>query len=104
VVSAKTIGYVGLGAAALGAGVFGLTKLAKSRRSTKSKKRKKVSTRSGKKRRYYPHTAGKRKDTSHKRIRRTKNGAYYVILASGKARFISKKSALASKRRKGGRY
>ena len=51
-----------------------------------------------------PHTAGKRKDTSRRRIRYTKNNQPYVILASGKARFISKKSASSSKKRKGGKY
>lgn len=51
-----------------------------------------------------PYTAGKRKDTSRRRIRYTKNNQPYVILASGKARFISKKSARHSRRRKGGRY
>lgn len=54
--------------------------------------------------RYKPYTAGKRKDTSRRRIRRTRNGAYYIILASGKARFISKRSAMASRKRKGGKY
>jgi hypothetical protein len=34
----------------------------------------------------------------------TKTGQPYVILASGKARFISKKSARLSRKRKGGRY
>jgi hypothetical protein len=34
----------------------------------------------------------------------TKNGQPYVIMASGKARFISKKSARSSRKRKGGRY
>lgn len=52
----------------------------------------------------YARTAGKRRDTSTRRIRMTKHGQPYVILASGKARFISKKSAKASRKRKGGRY
>jgi hypothetical protein len=34
----------------------------------------------------------------------TKTGQPYVILKSGKARFISKASARASRKRKGGRY
>jgi len=34
----------------------------------------------------------------------TKNGQPYVILKSGKARFISKRSARLSRRKKGGRY
>ncbi len=51
-----------------------------------------------------PYTARKRKDTSHKRIRYTKNNQPYIILASGKARFIKKSSARQSRKRKGGRY
>jgi hypothetical protein len=51
-----------------------------------------------------PHTAGKRRDTSQRRIRYTKTHQPYIILASGKARFISKKSAKSSYKRKGGRY
>ena len=54
--------------------------------------------------RYSPHTAGKRKDTSHKRIRYTKNGQPYIILGNGKARFISKRGAKQSHKRAGGRY
>ena len=52
----------------------------------------------------YARTAGKRKDRSTKRIRMTKNGQPYIILKSGKARFISKRSARLSRKRKGGRY
>lgn len=51
-----------------------------------------------------PRTAGKRKDRSTKRIRMTKNGQPYIILKSGKARFIKKTSARTSRKRKGGRY
>lgn len=51
-----------------------------------------------------PYTAGKRRDTSKRRIRYTKNNQPYVILSSGKARFISKKSVRQSKKRKGGKY
>jgi len=51
-----------------------------------------------------PHTAGKRRDTSRRRIRFTKNNQPYVILSSGKARFISKKSLSNSRKRSGGRY
>jgi len=53
---------------------------------------------------HYARTAGKGKDTSRRRIRQTKHGQPYIILASGKARFISKASARASRKRKGGRY
>ena len=51
-----------------------------------------------------PHTAGKRKDRSTKRIRYTKNNQPYVILANGRARFIKRSSASRSKKLKGGRY
>jgi len=39
---------------------------------------------------------------SSKKIRMTKNGQPFIILASGKARFISKKSAKSRRMRKGG--
>ena len=77
------------------------------KRTKKSKKRKssKRSKHRSKRKAYkYPRTSGKRKDRSRKRIRMTKSGQPYVILASGKARFISKKSARLSRKRKGGRY
>ncbi len=51
-----------------------------------------------------PHTAGRRKDTSTKRIRFTKNNQPYVIMASGKARFIKKSSVARMRKRKGGKY
>jgi len=119
-----------LGASALGIGVaVGTVAIvkksrAKSRKKRKSKKSKTRSVRKrghtrklkfgskafrkkylGKRRKQkQPHTAGKRKDTSHKRIRFTKHNQPYIILASGKARFIKKSSARVSKKRKGGRY
>lgn len=51
-----------------------------------------------------PYTAGRRKDTSHRRIKYTKNNQPYIILPSGKARFISKKTVRISKKRQGGKY
>ena len=110
----QNIGAIGAGAGAALA-VAGLSALAISaiRKSKSKAKRKrsystvrKRSTRRYKRkgRRYTPHTAGKRRDTSHRRIRQTKTGQPYIILASGKARFISKKSARISRRRRGGRY
>lgn len=51
-----------------------------------------------------PHTAGKRKDTSHRRIRYTRRGQPYIIGSNGRTRFISRKSAKSSYKRKGGRY
>jgi hypothetical protein len=103
------MGFVQDNIVAIGAGAGGLligTGLglaASKKKSTKKSRRK--STRSSKKRKgSYARTAGKRKDTSRRRIRMTKTGQPYVILASGKARFISKKSARLSRKRKGGRY
>jgi hypothetical protein len=71
---------------------------------SRTKRRSYASKRTKRRGRYTPHTAGKRKDTSMKRIRQTKNGQPYVIMASGKARFISKKSAKAARKKRGGRY
>jgi len=51
-----------------------------------------------------PYTAGARRDRSTRRIRHTKNGQPYIILRSGKARFIKKSSARRSRKLKGGRY
>lgn len=99
----------GLGGAAVGLGVGGAIaavgrKSKKRRTKGHRKKSSKSRKKAGKRRRYTPHTAGKGKDRSTRRIRHTKTGQPYVILNSGKARFISKKSAKASRRRKGGRY
>jgi hypothetical protein len=58
----------------------------------------------GKRKQKHPYTAGKRRDTSHRRIRYTKHNQPYIIQANGRARFISKKSVKTSKKRKGGRY
>lgn len=80
-----------------------------------TKRRKKAKTKAYSKRTYhkryrrygkqkYPHTAGKRKDRSMRRIRYTRNNQPYIILANGRARFISKKSAKTSRKRRGGRY
>lgn len=43
-----------------------------------------------------------KRSTSSKKIKHTKNGQPYIILPSGKARFISKKSEKLRKKRKGG--
>jgi len=96
---------------ALGAGVAaavgkGKTASVPSRkRKAKKGTRKKASRKTRRKSRpSYARTAGKGKDRSTKRIRMTKNGQPYVIMKSGKARFIKKTSARTSRRRKGGRY
>jgi Flp pilus assembly protein TadB len=101
--NAITAGLIGLGTGALlGGTAVGLASRRSSKRKSKSRKRKTTRRKARKTR--YARTAGKRRDTSRKRIRMTKNGQPYVILASGKARFISKRSAKTSRRRKGGRY
>jgi hypothetical protein len=107
----SNIGIISAGAGGLAIGsavgyVAGRSsrKKSKSRKRSKSKTRKKSSHNRKKSKRYTPHTAGKRKDRSTKRIRMTKNGQPYVLMASGKARFIKKSSARLSRKRKGGRY
>jgi hypothetical protein len=102
-----TIG-AGVGGAALG-GVLGFA--AGSASGRKKRKRSRVKARARRTRssaykrvRRTPRTAGKRRDTSHRRIRYTKKGQPYVILGSGKARFIKKTGARRSHRKKGGRY
>lgn len=76
-------------------------------RHSKTRKRHKHSTsrsRTHRRTRRNPHTAGKRKDRSHKRIRYTKRGQPYIIKANGRAQFISHRSASSSHKRKGGKY
>lgn len=100
---------VGSGAVALGLGLGAVAiarhhrKKGGKRKSSHSKSSRKNSHRS-RGRRYTPHTAGKRRDTSRRRIRYTKKGQPYVIKADGRARFISMKSAKSSHSRKGGKY
>lgn len=93
--------------AALGGGVLaGLGIVQRIRKRKKKTRRKKKSTR--RKRRSYKKRTKKRKTKRSKRgskkIYKTKNGQPYIILASGKARFISKRSASARRKRKGGYY
>jgi len=90
----------------VGAGVVAATKRRKKKSKSKNSRKKRSRSRSRKRRkgRRTPRTAGKGKDRSTKRIRYTKNGQPYVITRSGKAKFISKKGAKASRKRKGGRY
>lgn len=105
--NALIAGGVGL---AVGAGVvagavaLSNRKKSKKRKSSSSKSKRKKSSKSqgrgAKKRR----KNGKSRKTSLRKIHTSKNGQPYIILASGKARFISKKSAKASRKRKGGRY
>jgi len=112
---------VSVGEAALGAGATGLAlgvggtlsaqaikkRVSRKKRSSSSRSRKSSSRgrRKYKHRNYkYARTAGRRRDTSRKRIRMTKTGQPYVILANGRARFIKRSSAKRSRRMKGGRY
>jgi len=98
-----------VGGAALGTVVTIAATAKKSpKRSSKKRSRsrsKRKTSGSRKKRKYkYAYTARKGKDRSTRRIRQTKHGQPYIILKSGKARFIKKSSARLSRRRKGGRY
>ena len=104
---ARTLTTLAIGGA-IGGGVALLgSKIAKRRKKSKSKyksSRKKSVKHRRKRKLKYPRTAGKNKDTSHRRIRMTKNGQPYIIQANGRARFISKSSARRSRKLKGGRY
>lgn len=114
-ISANPVASAVVGGSLAAGTVLGAAALVKSKRKKKSKskstRKKRSSSRSGrrgkrtKRKNYkYARTARKRKDTSTKRIRMTKNGQPYIILKSGKARFIKKSSARQSRKRKGGRY
>lgn len=90
---------------AVATGAYALRKSRKKRVKRKIKNRKmysKTRTRKGKQKK--PYTAGKRKDTSTRRIRYTSNNQPYVIMANGRARFIKKKSVKTMRKRKGGKY
>jgi hypothetical protein len=85
-----------------GAGIMALA----SRKKTKRRK-KKTSRKNKRIRKKKYHSSRRRKHTgrtSHRRIHYTKNNQPYVILPSGKARFIKKRSAKRSRRLKGGYY
>jgi len=102
-------GSVGAGALLGGSVVAGVVSVAKRRKKkskskTSRKKRSRSRSRKRRKGRRTPRTAGKGKDRSTKRIRYTKNGQPYIITANGRAKFISKKGAKISRKRKGGRY
>lgn len=125
-ISAKPIATAAIGTAVVaGVAGAGLVVAKKKKKTTKKKTttRKKTTKSRGRKLKFgspawrkkylkkgkrkkpkYARTAGKRRDTSTRRIRMTKNGQPYVILRSGKARFIKKSSAARSRKLKGGRY
>ncbi len=112
-------GVLGVGALGVGALVVAKRKKAKTKakksvsrvrkKKAKSKRkltplmkrRKKIIARKG---RQTPYTARGGKDRSTRRIRMTKHGQPYIILANGRARFIKKSSAKRSRKQKGGRY
>lgn len=103
----KSVAF-GAGGAVLG-GTLGYiagraSKRKKRKRTTKAKNRKKRTYHRKGRYRKTPHTAGKRRDRSMRRIRYTSNGQPYVLMKSGKARFIKKSSAKRSHRTSGGRY
>lgn len=94
-----------VGGALVGTALAVSSRTSKKRRKTRKKKSaKRRKSRRKKGRRYTPHTAGKGRDRSTKRIRYTKNGQPYVILRNGRARFIKASSARRSHKKKGGRY
>lgn len=99
-------GTIGL---AVGAGVGAVAGYAVGKKRRKSSSKRRSYNKARKKSRirhkkYTPRTAGKGKDRSTRRIRYTKKGQPYIILKSGKARFIKMSSAQRSHKQKGGRY
>jgi len=108
------LGTIGIGASAavIGGGLGIIAAHERSKHSNSKRRKRKVSasrkrysnSKHHKKQRYTPHTAGKRRDTSRRRIRYTKKGQPYVIQSNGRARFIKKSSAHSSHKRHGGRY
>lgn len=97
-------GAAGLaGGAVLGASVVAVSRRKKTKKVKRKSSRKNRTTKSKKRSKRIRHSR-KRRYTSSKRIHRTKNGQPYIILSSGKARFIKKSSAKRSRKLKGGRY
>lgn len=74
----------------------------KKSKSTKSKSRSKRKRTKKAKSRNTRKSKKKTTKSSRKKIKYTKTGQPYILLASGKSRFISKKSAETRKKRKGG--
>lgn len=95
---------VGAGAVAIAGAVRRRVKKRVARRTTTTRR---ATTTARKTKRKTKTPAQKRRarafrTASSKKIRFTKNGQPFIILKSGKARFISKKSARSRKIRKGG--
>lgn len=91
------------------AGVTAVQVVRKSRKKSSKAKKSTSKTRKSKSKSRSKNTKKKRKTTKSKRspknkIKHTKTGQPYIILPSGKARFISKKSEKLRKKRKGGYY
>ena len=105
VATALGVGGVVVGGGLVTAAIVKSKRKKSSKRKTTRKKTSASRTRKSKRKgRRTPRTAGKGKDRSTKRIRYTKKGQPYVIMKSGKARFIKKTSAKRSHKLKGGRY
>jgi len=104
----KIIGAVAVGSA-VGLGVLAVSKIRKKKRKTAKTKKSKKRAR---KKRGVKHKVSRRgKSKKHKvghrgtkQIHYTTKGQPYIILSSGKARFIKKSSAKARKKQKGGYY
>lgn len=105
-ITPTTTAIVGLSTGAIvGAGVGVGATLIATRKKTKKRRKKtaqQYKKRKGKRTKHRKTKHSKR--TSHKKIHYTKNHQPYIILASGKARFIKKRSAKRSKKLKGGYY
>jgi len=123
-VSPAVAGAAIAGGVGVGAGLAGVAALRKRRKKTAAKKSRKKKGRKLKfgskawRRKYSRRRKNKHRTSSHGRLRYhshrkrpsgkgihyTKHGQPYIILSSGKARFVSKRGARASRKRKGGRY
>lgn len=104
-----------VGGVAIGGGITGIVNIIRGRRkkkatrkATTTKRRKKTTTKrrrktvSSRSKSFQKRRKKAFRGASSKKIFTTKNGQPYIKLASGKARFISKKSATARRKRKGG--
>lgn len=106
---------VGLGVPLTFGGIAVVGKSLAGRKRKKAKKKKSKSTRRkttkstrksrkcpAKRKRKAKRKFGLRKAVSSKKIRMTKKGQPFIILADGRARFIKKSSARSARKRKGG--
>ena len=93
----------GIGGAVIGAGAVAIAGAVRRRRKKVKRAPRRKTTRKKVRKKSTRKTAKRRtKKQSRKKIRFTKNGQPFIILPSGKARFISKKSARIRKKRRGG--